>query len=368
MDNPTPGKPLRPLLTPQKIVWENLELKASKGPGCQILRNPIQRPSEFRSSMRAGKRRSRVRPIQQIDVEDEGIIDEEAGIHYMKWLEALHVLPRSAEKKEKAIENETEIYFGLFQQPNKWDTKILKRIGNDLKRMNSKIMNLPELKGCREFHRQVTVRVERILILVSASLPELGYVQGMNELVLPILYAVINIGNEKGWKLDTVEALAYRTLINLINRTSLGQLYLSTDRMDEIVHKMTRFSELLEQHAPTCAQILKTLDIQPMMYAFRWFIIMFAGEFSLDNVALLWDSLIKKLASLVQYLMYIGVVIVMKTEEKLEPGNFGNTVSALQTHITSLSVKQVIEEADALWKRDHSVAHRVGSFMTGLFS
>merc|ERR1712137_436676 len=160
----------------------------------------------------------------------------------------------------------------------------------------------------REFFQKDKIRTLMcdILFIVAKRNPSLGYRQGMNELLAPIVYLLDKESIPAAEVQDHVAYLAcseeyiehdaftiFDALMDQMNRWFVRSD--SSNREDvhsPVVQKCKYIQDvLLKKHDPVLQSFLTDIGIEPQIYALRWIRLMFAREFHLDDVLTLWDAI-----------------------------------------------------------------------------
>ncbi|VDM18517.1 unnamed protein product, partial [Hydatigera taeniaeformis] len=118
-------------------------------------------------------------------------------------------------------------------------------------------------------------RLYNILMTYTFYNPDLGYCQGMNDL-LAVIMSVIDSEEDAFW-----------CFAGLLDRVS-G--HFSNDS-SSLSSQFIGLFKLIEILMPTFAQFLREKEATSMSFCFRWFLIIFKREFSYDDVKILWETL-----------------------------------------------------------------------------
>lgn len=216
------------------------------------------------------------------------------------------------------------------------DNSLMGLIKSDIERSRAQILYLVRDDGseCQteaeeqalEMHMK---RMERILYVFAKVNPQFSYIQGFNELIIPIYYvmssAIILFFN----KIEYVESIVYESFQFLLIASDLSDFFhfacrkLTNDlnisgNDNSYENKLSRFDDLLYQNIPKIAKKLKTLNIQTIDYAYRWFNIMFSQEHQLPILLPLWDSMLAHLNDLALYEYCVGVSRIKTVQSELE--------------------------------------------------
>ena len=97
-------------------------------------------------------------------------------------------------------------------------------------------------------------RLERILYILGTINKAQGYMQGFNELLMPIyytLYAARSLFNDS---IDDVECLSFACIQKLISMTGITDLFTTQDKSSILLFTLKGFQEVLDHHFEPMAQ------------------------------------------------------------------------------------------------------------------
>ena len=171
---------------------------------------------------------------------------------------------------------------------NEEDKDILEQIERDVERLhpslhffNDEIEAAPKRKDMTE------------ALFVFAKLnPGLRYVQGMHELLAPLYFVCFNHPDKNGVAKDA-KSDSFWMFVELISE--LRDAYCKElDKTDQgINHLLSEHDNLLRNRCPAVAtKMIDELNVKPQFYAFRWCVLMFAGEFDFPSVLRTFDFLV----------------------------------------------------------------------------
>lgn len=323
----------------------------------------------------------------------EGLSESPDEDRALAWLVLLGVYPRNAidwpEIKHQIIQD----YKGYVKDIchlEKWHTVFLRKhagkkdlnvndkelmfiIHNDISRTNRMICFFPPRKPLPDDNSndmyspfiEHSRRLERILYVFATVNHSLYYMQGFNELLSPLYYALCK-ATELFQNLDDVEALAFRCLQELLTATSLSQFYTIQDQSSILFHTLNRFNELLAQKLPDVYTILKRLEIQPLMYSYRWFNILFAHEHDLPNLLIVWDSLFAHIDDLIQYLFYVAIAHLRVIAPLLDPNDSPNSLQVLH-NMRIPNIYPILQDASQSYDIDHGIVDKSKKYRYAAF-
>lgn len=189
-------------------------------------------------------------------------------------------------------------------------------------------------------------RICRILFM-HAKL-NFGYVQGMNELVAPLYYTFYNDPVEGHF----VEADTFFGLTALMQE----QRDIFCKTLDEssvgMAGRLGRLSDLLEREDPQVSSHLLNLGIRMDYFALRWTMLLFAQEFDISSVQVLWDAILSDQTptskiSQGHLVNYLAVAMIQKVREAVLAGDFTDTMRVLQRY-PPFEPRELIKAANAL--------------------
>lgn len=176
------------------------------------------------------------------------------------------------------------------------------------------------------FQRPSTCNSLVALLFVYAQLnPGIRYVQGMNDIAAVILYALA-----PGSDIQEAEADAFWCFTGLMLEIQ-ERFIQSVDETNGGVHKIVGTSgSLLSKYDPDLARHLCSCELEPGIFALRWFSLLFARDMALPDVVRLWDALISdpKRYELCGHLC--AVLVMSCREELLSTANVMVIAEALQ--------------------------------------
>ena len=151
-----------------------------------------------------------------------------------------------------------------------------------------------------------------ILFIYSKLHPDVGYRQGMHELLAPILWVIhcdaleLNLSSDtEAKKLLMVQVLDHGSiehdsfsLFCAVMQTAKS-FYEIGDSQSPIVERSQRIqNELLGSFDPELAVHLQAIEILPQIYLLRWVRLLFGREFGLKDNLSVWDVLFSENLSL----------------------------------------------------------------------
>jgi hypothetical protein len=293
----------------------------------------------------------------------------------LTWLAALHIHPRKPDEWSAQRGHMTTSYLGCVSEEGleRWTDVVLPHCtaAEDLSVANPVMMNVIHadvVRLGRSFplfdvdhescdhspdsicrYQILCRRFERILYVMGSVYRTMRYIQGFNELLVPLYYVLIKAPSlfESD---DEIEATAFHCLHSLISMTSLAELYATQDSSSNLLRRLFQFEELVQKHFPNAYSIIKIHRVHPACYCFKWFSLMFTQDHELLEVIELWDVLLTHVDCLVDYLFLVGLGHVKQMQNRLDAKDSSTTIHALQD-AWKCNLKVAIRDAEQIWRQ-----------------
>jgi hypothetical protein len=320
-------------------------------------------------------------PIDLIrEMTAEGLNGTPSEDRAMAWLVLLRIFPEHCrewrDKKREMVENyrgytesfeiadwhtksipNSVISKELFKLP---DNSLMDIIHKDIIRTAKHIFMLPpapldeeEDDGTSLFIYTIHLRrLERILYVLGTLNKTISYMQGFNELVMPfytVMYSAKSLFNNDEFE---VEAIVFNCIFQLLAQTNVIELFMTMNQSEILLARLSLFTDVLDRHLPDVSARLKELDITPLLYAFKWFSLLFCQNHEMPVIHEIWDALLSHFDRLVDYAFYIGAAKMKVVESSLLNQNFTETLYVLQ-NIEVYDIYTVLRIAHEWWEQDH---------------
>lgn len=298
----------------------------------------------------------------------------------LAWLNLLSIYPANPQHWNAVCKTISKSYHNIttnysvndfLVNYNVTDKKLMDSIKIDIDRSSLQLYYLINTDGscCHseddekelELHMK---RIERILYVFAKINPKFGYIQGFNELLIPIYYVMYSARMLFFGKDDCVEAISYEAFQFLLLSSNLVEFFNLTLNSAKCDIKLSQYDALLSSFLPKVYKKLKLLNIESMQYAYKWFNIMFSQEHPLPQLLPLWDSLLAHLNNLSFYEFCIGISRIKTVQLELESdqckncNHLGQTLSIL-CNIEIKNIYELIEQANIIYNiKAHSSKKR----------
>ncbi|OQR93915.1 TBC1 domain family member 13 protein [Thraustotheca clavata] len=261
-------------------------------------------------------------------------LDNDVAIRPIAWRILLGLLGNRSSEWPIEVAVQRQTYARLQNQylPPAVDNMLYKDIQKDVARTHIEL-------SCEGIEWML-----RILFVFAKAYPDVGYTQGMHEVLAPIIY-VFSSDKAAEWK-KCGEADAYAVFGTLMK--ALAPLHLpskSTPSKTGVQVQMLRLNTLLRQHDARLWQHLNSVALTPDYYSFRWYITLFAREFPIVATLQIWDSLLadKKRFAFLHYVC-VALIISHRTALLDREADFGCCLTILQSE-PMITVQELLKNA-----------------------
>ena len=211
---------------------------------------------------------------------------------------------------------------------------------------------------------KMKLAMRRMLFVYAKLNPGLKYVQGMNELLAPILYCYATApeddgaGAGAGGATGYDEGDAFFSLVDLFSEFRDYYCKQLDDSSVGIKATLENLSLRLRRFDPQLASHLDALGISSQFYAFRWVTLIFTQEFSFHDTLVLWDYLLADNRGRIECIIDIACSMLLLLRERLLHGDFATNVKLLQGYPThEIGVRKVMRMAERMLTLDVRDVH-----------
>lgn len=241
------------------------------------------------------------------------------------------------------------------------DNKLMEIIHRDIVRTGNQIVFFPNPDETIPNPKNLAImpysyhvrRVERLLYTFGKLNTGLSYIQGFNEIACPLYYVFSTASPLFDNDFMKVEAMTFFMFQQLFTGTTLGDLYITRDHSSFILAKMAKFMNVLSKHHSYAASIIIKANIPPINFALRWLNLLFAQDYPMDKLVLIWDSLFAHFHYFIEYSYYVAVSHLVHFQYELKPDDFVGTLCALQKK-HQIDVASLLKLSSRLWNADHA--------------
>ena len=194
------------------------------------------------------------------------------------------------------------------------DQQILVQINKDLPRTRPEVNFFKEKSKFSKNETNYDV-LRRILYFYAKKHQDVGYVQGLNEIVAIIYY--IYISDENPYIKNFIESDTYYSFELLIEEIkpiffmtniNYSQLFLSL--------QIKQINDILLNVEPDLLKYFEKKDLKLDVFLMRWLLVLFAQEFSLQTSISFWDRVFTQ-KNKMRFICFISSAILILNKKKL---------------------------------------------------
>jgi len=201
--------------------------------------------------------------------------------------------------------------------------------------------------GYHFFTQPTYVRMHRILYIYGKLNSGVSYVQGMNEILAPIMYV---LGAYPGSDETTYEADSFFCFAALMSE--VRDLFIrSLDGEKSGLHgQIQALESMIARHDPQVAKHMKQLDLHTQFFAVRWLTTMLTREFELPDALRLWDSMLSA-PKRFHFILCCCTAMITTRHALILESDFPTCLKALQATCT-VPVHIVLKEAERIRQKE----------------
>ena len=197
-------------------------------------------------------------------------------------------------------------------------------------------------------------RICRILFLYAKL--NFGYVQGMNEIVAPLYFTLFSdpleghfVEADCFFALTAVMQEQRDVFCQNLDDSSLGM----RGRLHAIEKLLTRIDPLVAVH-------LKEIGVKMNFFALRWILLLFAQDFEITSVQVIWDALFADHTALSHkdsmLVNFVCVAMIEKVREAVLAGDFTDVMRVLQRY-PPFEAREIVNRAMQIRSEDDDLVH-----------
>ena len=194
------------------------------------------------------------------------------------------------------------------------DIQTLVQINKDLPRTRPEINFFKEKSKFNKNETNYDI-LRRILFFLSKRNGDLGYVQGMNEIVA-IIYYIYSL-DENVYIKPFIESDTFYSFellmeeirpIFMIHNINYSQLFITT--------QIKQINDILQEVSPDLLNYFKEKSLVMDVFLMRWLLVLFAQEFTFESSISFWDRLFTQ-KNKMKFICYISAAILFINKKKL---------------------------------------------------
>ncbi|CAI5478087.1 unnamed protein product [Closterium sp. Yama58-4] len=233
----------------------------------------------------------------------------------------------------------TSVWRQYFQ-----DSEIFEQIDRDVRRTHPEMQFFTRNDGSGLTPAQEAMR--RLLLIFAKLNPGIRYVQGMNEVLAPIIYVFAN-DPDKAHAVHA-EADAFFCFVDLLSDFRDFFCQQLDNSVVGIRSAISRLAEILRRHDEELWRNLEYVSkVNPQFYAFRWITLLLTQEFGFPQILRIWDALLACPEGPMDMLLRVCCAMLMCVRERLLAGDFTNNLKLLQRY-PRIDIEIILRTAERL--------------------
>jgi len=234
---------------------------------------------------------------------------------------------------EKDIKR-THVYMNFFFMPSKKSVNVSnEEIAKNMEKRKENFngVNIEDIykKNHNEWETNADV-MGRILYIYAKLNSDIGYVQGMNEILAPIYYCFfseeensliypgmddIDIQKEHDYQfIVDVEADAFWTFSSLMEDLKLLYIKDKDKESGGIFDKLSTLSEMLKIVDKDLFNHFHKIKLDVQLFAFKWVVLLFTQDFNMPDILRLWDAILSENNRF--YMIFLLCLSILKLKRK----------------------------------------------------
>ncbi|KAK8918389.1 hypothetical protein KSP39_PZI021124 [Platanthera zijinensis] len=245
---------------------------------------------------------------------DEGLDLEGSGLLY----------------RSEIIHGEHPLSLGITSTWNQFFqySEIMEQIDRDVMRTHP---GMHFFSGDTDLAKSNQESLRHILIIFAKLNPGIRYVQGMNEVLAPLLYVFRNDPDPSNSV--SAEPDAFFCFVELLGVFRDNFCQKLDNSVVGIRSTISRLSQLLKKHDGELWRHLEiTTKVNPQFYAFRWITLLLTQEFNFADALRIWDTLLSDPEGPQDTLLRICCAMLILVRRPLLSGEFNSNLKLLQKY------------------------------------
>lgn len=217
-------------------------------------------------------------------------------------------------------------------------TKILRQIELDLPRTHpdTPIFHVAEIRNI----------MRRVLFLYSILNPGKSYMQGMNEIITPLIVVFVNDQTVMTKQMTIENFLMMGSIHDCITANHLEDAEADTfwaftrivslvednfiSDQPGILRRISRLEEIVRKVDPALAAYLVDIEVEFLQFAYRWLNCLLMRELPFQLVIRVWDALLAEDDGISDLHVYVCAALIIRFSEQLQKMDFEEAILLLQ--------------------------------------
>ena len=234
------------------------------------------------------------------------------GFYPLKELSNWEKISTKTKSKYKAIVHKYNYYPDNIKDDK--DKKTLEQIDKDLPRTRFDVPFFASKNANNDKENNSAV-LRRMLFFYAKQNEDVGYVQGMNEIIAIIFYLFSKDDNP--FMKEYTESDSYFTFVKLMSQ--IKEIF----QLDDINYselfitlQIKEIKKILKKIEPELFRHFEDVSLEIDNFVMRWILVLFAQEFSIDVAINFWDRLFTQKDKM-KFICYISATIIRNNKEKI---------------------------------------------------
>ena len=186
--------------------------------------------------------------------------------------------------------------------------------------------------------------LRRILFIYANEQNEIGYVQGMNEIIAILFY--IFSKDDNPFCNEYTESDAYFSLVILLEEIK-GIFLMNNIRYSQlyVTRQIREIKNILKKVEPELYNHFEEVELELDNVVMRWILVLFAQEFTIDVAVNFWDRLFTQ-KNKMKFICYISSAIIKNNKEKImkmDAGEIMEWAQQLQNKINEMDINKLVK-------------------------
>ena len=338
--------------------------------------NPRSSRATLSNSQQKNYKLAAILKLPQIDVAAlreafwSGCPDAEYSIRSQAWKVTLAYLPSRRDRQEDVISRKRSEYLSMSSEYQ----LLLNSVADDNSEPTAVLIRQIRVDIPRTCTNNLAIfsdpRIQRIMAQVLFAWayrnPACGYVQGMNDITIPILavllqahtgvdITVVRLDTISEADMLSIEADLYWMMSKLLQ--DLQDNY--TFSQPGIQRMNSKLKEIVQRIEPELTAHFQNEQVDFMQITFRWFNCLLTREFEIHSLLRVWDTCISEQNGFSVFLVYLCAAIIVKLAPSMKQKDFQEIMMMISKNQTTSafdldSVETLLSEAFVLKSLFHS--------------
>lgn len=266
------------------------------------------------------------------------------------WKVLLNHYSKNQFKTEQFYRNSRQTYHEMTRNQMDGSEKILKTgqlIDCDLNRMQA----FQDGSPLREYQAPI----KRMLMLYTLTNPNIGYVQGMISLILPVYHVLAQSKDLEDSKF--AEEDAFFMFNNLMAEVGDSFAEQCDNMPNGLASRIESVFSIIEKKDGVLYSAMVSKGLMDVGVPLRWVALLFSAEFKLDSVIWLWDRILSD-SYRFEILNYCCASAIVLLRNIILKEDFDKCMNVFQ-HISVVDVEVMFDIADVMRREERNIVELI---------